>query len=84
MLEALTGGSFTPATEAAWLERFPHVGDDLAFLQTGDFTNFFEGDAVGPRGPNDPVGTVFGWLGLFNPGYGKFGLLGFHRMILTI
>ena len=60
------------------------MGDDLAFLQTGDFTNFFEGDAVGPRGPNDPVGTVLGWLGLFNPGYGKFGLLGFHRMILTI
>lgn len=84
MLEALTGGSFTPATEAAWLEGFPHVGDNLAFLQTGDFSNLFECDAVRPGGPNDPVGAVFGWLGLFNPGYGKFGLLGFHQLILMI
>ena len=72
MLEALAGGSFAPATEAAWLERFSHMSDDLAFLQTRDFTNFLESDAVGPGGPNDPIGTVLGWLGLFNPCYGKF------------
>jgi len=80
VLEALAGGPFAPATEAAWLERFPHMSDDLAFLQTRDFANFLESDAVGPGGPNDPIGTVLGWLGLFNPGYGKFGLLGFHQL----
>ena len=80
VFEALAGGPFAPTTEAAWFEGFPHVCDDLAFLQTRDFANFFEGDAVGPGGPNDPIGTVLGWLGLFNPGYGKFGLLGFHQM----
>ena len=84
MFEALAGGSFTPATEAGWLERFPHMSDDLAFLQTGDFTNLFECDAVSPGGPNDPIGAVFGWFGLFNPGHGKFGLLGFHRMFEDI
>ena len=80
VFEALAGGPFAPTTEAAWFEGFPHMCDDLAFLQTRDFANLFEGDAVGPGGPNDPIGAVLGWFGLFNPGYGKLGLLGFHQL----
>ena len=83
MFEALAGGPFAPATEAGRLEGFPHMSDDLAFFQTGDFSNLFECDAVCPGGPNDPIGAVLGWLGLFDPGYGKFGLLGLHQSILN-
>ena len=80
VLEALPGGSCAPATEAAWFERLPHVGDDLAFFQARYLTNFLEGDAVGPGGPDDPVGTALGWLGLFDSGDREIGLLGFHRL----
>jgi hypothetical protein len=57
VLKALAGGPFAPAAEAPGLEGFSHVVDDLAFSQAGDFADFLEGDAIGPGGSNNPVGT---------------------------
>jgi len=78
VFEALACGPFAPSSETAWLKGFSHVNDDLAFVQTGNFSNFLKGDAVGPGGPNDPIGAVLGWLGLFDPGDGKFRLFRTH------
>ena len=78
MFEALACGPFAPSSETAWLKGFSHVNDDLAFVQTGNFSNFLKGDAVGPGGPDDPVVAAFWWLGFFDPGDGKIRLLGFH------
>ena len=78
VLDALGGGSFAPEAEAGGLERFSHVGDYLAFGKAGDFTDFLEGDPVGPGSPDDPIRTIFGWFWFFDPGNWTVGLLGFH------
>ena len=78
MFEALACGPFAPSSETAWFKGFSHVNDDLAFVQTGNFSNFLKGDAIGPGGPDDPVVAAFGWLGFFDPGDGKFRHFGFH------
>ena len=78
VLDALSGGSFTPKAKAGGLERFSHVGDYLAFGKAGDFADFLEGNPVGPGSPDDPVRTILGWFRFFHPGNRIAGLFGLH------
>ena len=78
VLNTLGGGTFAPQSKAGWFERFSHMGNDLAFSKAGDFSDFLEGDPVGPGSPDDPIRTIFGWFWFFDPGNWTVGLLGLH------
>ena len=78
VLDALSGGSFTPKAKAGGLERFSHVGDYLTLGKAGDFADFLKGDPVGPGSPDNPVRAILGWFWFFDPGNWTVGLLGLH------
>jgi len=79
MLEAVVRGALPPTPKAHRLKRFPHAIYDLFLGQTGDFLDFFEGNAICPSSPNDPIGTTLGWLRFLNSCNGYVGLFWFHK-----
>ena len=81
VLNTLGGGTFAPQSEAGWLERFSHVGNYLALGKAGDFADFLKGDPVGPGSPDNPIRTILGGLGFFDPGNWTVGLFGLHSNI---
>ena len=78
VLNALGGGTFAPKAKAGGLERFSHMGNDLAFSKASDFSDFLKGDPVGPGSPDDPIRTILGWFWFFDPGNRIAGLFGLH------
>jgi hypothetical protein len=52
--------------------------DYFALAESGNFSNLLKSNPVGPCGPNNPVGTIFGGLRFFDTGYGITGMFGFH------
>ena len=78
VLNTLAGGTFAPQSKAGWLERFSHMGNDLAFSKAGDFSDFLKGDPVGPGSPDDPIRTILGWFRFFHLGNWPIGLLWLH------
>ena len=78
VLDALGGSTLAPKAEAGGLERFSHVGDDLAFGKAGYFADFLEGDPVGPGSPDNPVRAILGWFRFFDSGNWTVRLLELH------
>ena len=75
---ALGGCTFPPQSKAGGFERLSHVGNNLALGKARDFTNFFKSDPVGPGSPDNPIRTILGGFGFFDPGNWTVGLFGLH------
>jgi len=78
VFDTLGGCTFAPEPKAGWLERFSHMGDYFTLGKTGNFSDFFKGNPVGPSSPDDPIRTVLGGLRFFHPGDRIAGLFGLH------
>ena len=52
----------------------------FALGKPGNFLNFFKGNAVSPRSPYNPVGTILGRFRFFDPSNWVAGLFGFHDL----
>ena len=55
VLRSLSGDAFSPESEAAGFQRFPHQLDHLGFTVTGALADLFKRHAIGPSGPDDPI-----------------------------
>jgi len=78
VLDTLGGCPHAPKSKAGGFKRFSHMGNHFALGQSGYLSYFLKSNPVGPGGPNNPVGTVFGRFRFFNPDNGMVGLFGNH------